>query len=78
MNSGKEKVLLIRNSLPTISPDNGKHNINLEHAFIAKDIKLDLIKIIQAGIVENEVYYIYLVQRIDPVKENLTNYPLIN
>jgi hypothetical protein len=78
MNSGKERLLLIKNSPAQISFDSGVHNFNMEHVLITKDIKLDLIKIFGPGVVENEQYFIYLIQRINPLKEDVSKYQVLN
>jgi tetratricopeptide (TPR) repeat protein len=35
---------------------------------------MDLIKFVDHGIIKDEVYYIYLVQKVDPKTENLSQY----
>ena len=73
---GRSKLLLIKDSAPQISLD-GKNYITLEHAMLAPDIQIDLLKSFEPGIVSDEVYYIYLVKKVDPSKVDPEKYFLV-
>jgi hypothetical protein len=72
-----KKVLLIKDNMPAISLD-GKNSFPLEHGIIAGDIQMDLIKKFEGGIVSDEKFYIYLLQKVDPSKVDYTKYAVIN
>jgi hypothetical protein len=77
MNGGKDRLLLIETIDHRISFDGGKNIVNLERGMISKNIKLELIKRFEPGIIEDEKYNIFMVQRTDSKKENLSKYPLL-
>jgi hypothetical protein len=70
---GNEKVLWIKDSAPQVSMD-GKNTKDMERAIIRGDLQVDLLKKIDAGIVNDELYFIYLVQKVDPAKINFNQY----
>ena len=76
VNEGKTKLLLILTNAPQFSTD-GKTNQRLVHGLFAKNIKADLIKSFEGGIVADEKFFIYIVQKIDPAKENLSQYTIL-
>ncbi|MDP9229232.1 MAG: hypothetical protein M3O67_01010, partial [Bacteroidota bacterium] len=77
MRQGRTKILLLKDSAPQVSKD-GKNFMPLERGMIAKDLQLDLLKTFEAGIVSDERYYIYMVQKVDSSKVDFNKYPVIN
>jgi hypothetical protein len=76
MSGGRSKLLVVKDSAPQLS--DGQHSYDLEHAMIRKDLQMDLIHFFPAGIVADEKYYIYTVQKVDSTKVDFNKYPLIN
>ena len=73
IHNGRTKLVWVKSSIPQITND-GKKYTNLEHGLIADDIKLDLLKSFNPGIETSEMYYIYLVQKVDPKTDDLKGY----
>jgi len=73
----RTKLLLVKDSAPQITFD-GKNFFDLEHGMIAKDVQVDLLKKFDSGVVNDEKYYIYMVQKVDSTKVDPLKYPLIN
>jgi hypothetical protein len=73
----KTKILLVKDSAPQFTRD-GKNFKLLEHGMIAKDLQIDLLMTFEPGIVNDEKYYIYQVQKVDSSKVDLEKYPRIN
>jgi hypothetical protein len=73
----KTKLLLVKDSAPQITLD-GKNFSDLEHGMIAKDVQVDLLKRFEPGVVSDEKYFIYQVQKVDSTKVDFQKYPLIN
>ncbi|HET9826211.1 MAG TPA: hypothetical protein VFP87_12815, partial [Chitinophagaceae bacterium] len=73
----KSKILLVKDTAPRLSKD-GKNFVDLERGVIAKHLQIDLLKSFAAGIVNDERYFIYLVQKVDPLKLDPEKYPVIN
>jgi hypothetical protein len=71
---GKSKLLFVRSEQPKISAD-GINYFPLERAMIRKDLKLELIDKFDEGIVKDEKYYIYMVEKIDSTKVDFIKYP---
>ena len=69
----KNKILLVKDMPPRVTFD-GKNYQDIEHAMFAKDLQVDLIKKFVGGIVSDEQYYIYLVQRTDSSKVDFSKY----
>ncbi len=74
---GNPKILLIKDSAPQVSMD-GINSMDMERAIIRNDLQVDLLKKIDPGIVNDEKYYIYLVQKVDPAKVDYSKYLRIN
>ena len=68
-----QKVLWIKDSAPQISMD-GTNQIDMEKAILRNDLQVDLLKKFSPGIVGDERYFIYLVQKIDPAKVDYSKY----
>ena len=73
MDKSKPKILLVKDSAPQVTPD-GKNFMDMERAMIAKDLQADLLTKFDAGIVSDEKYYIYMVQRVDSSKVDYSKY----
>jgi hypothetical protein len=73
MDKGHSRVLLVKNSAPQVSPD-GKTSIDMERAVIRGDLQIDLVKKFDPGIVKDEQYFIYLLQKVDPSKVDYSRY----
>ena len=73
MDKGKQKVLWIKDSAPQVSLD-GKTRQDMEKAILRNDLQVDLLKKFSPGIVGDERYFIYLVQKIDPAKADFSKY----
>jgi hypothetical protein len=73
IDKGNSKILLIKNSAPQISYD-GKNSVDMERAIIRNDLQVDLLRKFEAGIVKDEQYYIYLLQKVDPLKVDYSRY----
>ena len=67
MNKGNPRVLWVKNSAPQVSLD-GKNNQDMEKAILMDSLKIDLLQRVEPGIVNDERYYIYLVQKVDPAR----------
>jgi hypothetical protein len=67
MNRGNPRVLWVKNSAPQVSLD-GKNNQDMEKAILMDSLKIDLLQRVDGGIVNDEKYYIYLVQKVDPAR----------
>ena len=68
-----QKVLWIKDSAPQISMD-GTNQQDMEKAILRNDLQVDLLKKFSPGIVGDERYFIYLVQKIDPAKVDYSKY----
>lgn len=77
MDKGKPKVLWVKDSAPQVSMD-GKTSQDMEKGIIRNDLQVDLLKKFDPGIVSDEKYYIYLVQKVDPAKIDFSKYLRIN
>jgi len=73
MNRGNPRVLWVKNSAPQISLD-GKNNQDLERAILFDNLQVDLLQRVDGGIVKDETYYIYLVQKVDPASIDGSRY----
>jgi hypothetical protein len=70
----RDKFVWIESEQRNISPD-GKNFVPMERALIGKDVKLELLQKFVDGVVLDENYYIYLVQKTDSVKTDYSKYP---
>lgn len=77
MNQGHDRVLWVKDSAPQLTADNGQ-KFDIEAAIIGENLQLDLLKKFDPGIVADEKYYIYLVQKVDPSKVDASKYIRIN
>ena len=68
-----QKVLWIKDSAPQVSMD-GVNQQDMEKAILRNDLQVDLLKKFSPGIVSDERYFIYLVQKIDPAKVDYSKY----
>ncbi|MEK6775302.1 MAG: hypothetical protein AABY87_00295 [bacterium] len=62
MEKGEKKVLVVLDNQSTYV-QNGQ-TFNLEHAMLSDDVRIDLLKYIPPGIVEDEKYYIFITEKI--------------
>jgi hypothetical protein len=74
VDEGHPRVLWVKNSAPQITSTDGKTTIAMTKAILRKDLQVDLINSYKPGIVKDEEYYIYLVQKVDPTKVDYTKY----
>lgn len=77
MDKGNPKILFINDSPTQVSSD-GRTYIDVDKAIIRNNLQMDLLKKIDPGIVSEEKYYIYMVQKVDPARIDYTNYLRIN
>lgn len=77
VNRGNPRVLWVKNSAPQVSLD-GKNNQDMERAILMDNLQVDLLQRIDGGIVNDEKYYIYLVQKVDPARIDDAKYIRIN
>ena len=73
INRGNPRVLWVKNSAPQVSMD-GKNNQDMERAILLDDLQVDLLQKVDGGIVNDEKYYIYLVQKVDPARIDNSKY----
>ena len=73
IDKGKQKVLWVKDSAPQVSMD-GTNQQDMEKAILRNDLQVDLLKKFGPGIVGDERYFIYLVQKIDPAKIDYSKY----
>ena len=74
VDKGHPRVLWIKNSAPQVTMPDGKTSMDMTKAIIRKDLQVDLINKFAPGIVRDEQYYIYLVQKVDPARVDYTKY----
>ena len=72
IDKGNQKVLWIKDSAPQVS--DGTNQQDMEKATLRNDLQVDLLKKWSSGIVPDERYFIYLVQKVDPAKIDLSKY----
>lgn len=77
IDKGNQKVLWIKDSAPQVSMD-GTNQQDMEKAILRNDLRVDLLKKFPPGIVGDERYFIYLVQKVDPAKVDFSKYIKIN
>ena len=77
MDKGNPKILFINDSPTQVSSD-GKTYIDVEKAVIRNNVQMDLLQKIDPGIVSEERYYIYMLQKVDPAGIDYTKYLRIN
>ena len=73
IDKGNQKVLWIKDSAPQVSMD-GNNQQDMEKAILRNDLQVDLLKKFGPGIVSDERYFIYLVQKVDPAKVDYSKY----
>jgi hypothetical protein len=73
IDKGNQKVLWIKDSAPQVS-DGGTNQQDMEKAILRNDLQVDLLKKWTPGIVADERYFIYLVQKVDPAKIDFSKY----
>ena len=74
MDKGHSRVLWVKNSAPQITLPDGKTTQEMTKAILRNDLQLDLINKFEGGIVGDEEYYIYLVQKVDPTRVDYSQY----
>jgi hypothetical protein len=74
MDEGETKLLMVNNH-PTLIAYDRRNYRDMERAMLRRDIQLELLTNIAAGVVADETYYIYLIQRIDPAQADYSRYP---
>ena len=72
-----QKALWIKDSAPQVAMD-GKNQQDMEKGILRNDLQVDLLKKFSPGIVGDERYFVYLVQKIDPAKVDYSKYIKIN
>lgn len=72
IDKGNQKVLWIKDSAPQVS--DGTNQQDMEKATLRNDLQVDLLKKWGPGIVGDERYFIYLVQKVDPAKVDYSKY----
>jgi hypothetical protein len=72
IDKGNQKVLWIKDSAPQVS--DGTNPQDMEKAILRNDLQVDLLKKWGPGIVRDERYFIYLVQKVDPAKVDYSKY----
>lgn len=72
------RVLWIKNSAPEITSADGKTSQEMSKAILRNDLQVDLLNKFAPGIVKDEQYYIYLVQKVDPTRVDYNKYIKIN
>jgi len=77
IDKGNQKVLWVKDSAPQLSND-GTTQYDMEKAILRNDLQVDLLKKFSPGIIGDERYFIYLVQKIDPSKADYSKYIKIN
>jgi hypothetical protein len=70
------KILYIKDSAPQLTQD-GIHYIDMQRGMITADLQMDLLQSYPPGIVSDEKFYIYTVQRVDSTKVDPNMYPRI-
>ena len=73
MDKGRQKVLWVKDSAPQVSSD-GTNQQDMEKGILRNDLQVDLLKKFSPGIVGDERYFIYLVQKVDPAKVDFSTY----
>jgi hypothetical protein len=73
MDGGNQRALWIKDSAPQVSMD-GTNQQDMEKAILRNDLQVDLLKKFSPGIVADERYFIYLVQKVDPAKVDFSKY----
>jgi hypothetical protein len=73
VDKGHPRVLWIKNSAPQVSAD-GTRSQDMTKAVLRNDLRIDLINHFGPGIVGDEQYYIYLVQKVDPATVDYNKY----
>lgn len=77
MTGGRSKILFIKDKAPQLTTD-GVNFFSMERGMVKSDLQMDLLKTFNAGIVTDERYFIYMVQRVDSTKVDYNNYPRVN
>jgi hypothetical protein len=78
VDEGHPRVLWVKNSAPQVTSTDGKTIVDMTKAILRNDLQVDLINSYKPGIVKDEEYYIYLVQKVDPTKVDYNRYIKIN
>lgn len=73
MDQGKSKILLVKDSAPRVTVD-GKNYMDMERAVIRGNLQLDLLAKFENGIVADEKYFVYLIQKVDPSTVDYNRY----
>jgi hypothetical protein len=74
VDKGHPRVLWIKNSAPQITASDGRTSEDMTKAVLRGDLQVDLINKFAPGIVGDEQYYIYLVQKVDPARIDYNKY----
>lgn len=74
VDQGHPRVLWIKNSAPQITSSDGKTSQDMTKAILRNDLQVDLINRFEPGIVGDELYFIYLVQKVDPTRVDYNKY----
>lgn len=74
VDNGHPRVLWIKNSAPQVTSSDGKTSQDMIKAILRNDLQVDLINRFPPGILNDEQYFIYLVQKVDPTKVDYNRY----
>lgn len=74
VDKGHPRVLWVKNSAPQVTLADGKTTQDMTRAILRQDLQVDLINKFAPGIVGDEQYYIYLVQKVDPTRVDYNKY----
>ena len=73
INEGRNKVLLVKTSIPSLTGSDGSV-LNLEKVLIADGITMELIQKFEGAVEDQENCYIYMIQKHDSKTEDLSKY----
>lgn len=78
IDNGHRQVVWVRSvSLKVVASDN-QGTQNMTKAILRNDLQLDLLSQFSSGIVNDEQYYVYMLQKVDPSKIDYNRYIKIN
>lgn len=78
IDNGHRQVVWVRSvSLKVVASDN-QGTQNMTKAILRNDLQLDLLSQFSSGIVNDEQYYVYMLQKVDPSKIDYNKYIKIN
>lgn len=72
--TGRRRVLWVKDSAPQVTSPDGQSQGDMQKAILRNDLQVDLVRKFDPGIVKDEKYYIYLVQKVDPARVDYSKY----